>query len=256
MLDAVLKALEQVPSRPFRAVLVKAAGLALMLLIVIGILLDRVLASGIGRAERWLDSFGWAHLPVEILASLLSLAAGIGIVAGAVLLMPAVTALVASLFVDAIADRVEERYYPADPPGRPLPLAAALMEGLKAALLALAVYVCALPFLLIAGLGVVMFFLATAYLQGRVFFELVAMRFHPVGVASRLRREHGATVFAAGIFIAAFLSIPIVGLAAPLFGTALMLHVYKRLMADRAPALEADLRGRIKRTSGSTGTDR
>jgi len=231
MLDAVLKALEQVPSPPFRAVLIKSAGVALIVLIVIGILLDRVLSAGIGRVEHWL-AVGWAHLPVEILASLLSLAAGLGLVAGAVLLMPAVTALVASLFVDEIADRVEERYYAADPPGRPLPFATALMEGLKAALLSLAVYACALPFLLVAGAGVVMFFLATAYLQGRVFFELVAMRFHPIAVASALRRKHRATVFVAGIFIAAFLSIPIVGLAAPLFGTALMIHVYKRLVAD------------------------
>src|SRR5215472_10360221 len=230
MLDAVLKALEQVTSRPFRAVLIKSAGVALIVLIVIGILLDRVLSAGIDRVEHWL-AVGWAHLPVEILASLLSLAAGLGLVAGAVLLMPAVTALVASLFVDEIADHVEERYYAADPPGRPLPLASAFMEGIKVALLSLAIYVCALPFLLVAGLGVVMFFLATAYLQGRVFFELVAMRFHPVAVARELRREHGATVFAAGVLIAAFLSIPLVGLAAPLFGTALMIHVYKNLVA-------------------------
>jgi len=231
MLDAVLKALEQVPSRPFRAVLIKSAGLALMVLIVIAIALDRLLSAGIGRAEHWLDSLAWAHGPIAILASLLSVAAGIGLLAGAVLLLPAVTALVASLFVDEIADRVEKRYYPFDPPGRPLPLASAFLEGIKVALLSLAIYVCALPFLLVAGLGVVMFFLATAYLQGRVFFELVAMRFHPVAVARELRREHGATVIAAGVLIAAFLSIPLVGLAAPLFGTALMVHVYKNLVA-------------------------
>src|ERR1700751_418673 len=92
MLDAVLKALEQVTSRPFRAVLIKSAGVALMVLIVIGILLDRVPSAGIGRAEQWL-AVGWAHLPVGILASLLSFAAGIGLVAGAGLLMPAGAAL-------------------------------------------------------------------------------------------------------------------------------------------------------------------
>jgi CysZ protein len=231
MLDAVLKAIEQLPSRPFRAVLLKSAGLALMVLIVIGIAADRVLAAGIDRVERWLDTVAWAHLPLEITGSVLALAAGIGILAGAVLLMPVVTALVASLFVDEIADRVEQRYYPSDPPGRPLPVGTAFMEGVKAALLSLAIYACALPFLLVAGLGVVMFFIATAYVQGRVFFELAAMRFHPVAGAKRLRRQHRATVFAAGLFIAALLSIPIVSLAAPLFGTALMIHVYKRLLA-------------------------
>jgi CysZ protein len=252
MLDAVFKALEQLPSRPFRAVLIKSAGLALMILIVIGIGLDRVLSSGLDRAERWLNAVGGAHLPVEILASLLSFAAGIGLLAGAVLLMPAVTALVASLFVDAIADCVEQRYYPTDPPGRPLPLASAMIEGLKAAVLSLAVYVCALPLWFIAGFGVVVFFLAAAYLQGRLFFELVAMRFHPARVAKALRREHRATAFAGGVFIALFLSIPIVGLAAPLFGTALMIHIYKRWVAEPA----GHLTGALKPTSRSTGTDR
>lgn len=228
MLDAVLKALEQVPSRPFRAVLLKSAGLALMVLIAIAVLSDRVLSLGIDRAERWLAGLA-LPLPVGLIGTLLTLAAGLGVVAGAALLMPVATALVASLFVDEIADRVEQRYYPADPPGRPLPVATAFLEGIKAALFSLAVYVCALPLLWIAGLGVVLVFLATAYVQGRVFFELAAMRFCSVAGAKRLRRRHHATVFAGGLCIAAFLAIPIVSLAAPLFATALMIHVYKRL---------------------------
>jgi uncharacterized protein involved in cysteine biosynthesis len=38
-------------------------------------------------------------------------------------------------------------------------------------------------------------------------------------------------VFMAGALIAAFVSIPIVNLATPLFGTALMVHLHKRLEA-------------------------
>jgi len=234
MLDAVLKALEQVPSRPFRAVLLKSAGLALMVLIAIGILADRVLSLGIDRAVRWLGSLA-AALPVGMIGTLLALAAGLGVVAGAMLLMPVATALVASLFVDEIADRVEERYYPADPPGRPLPVATAVLEGTKAALFSLAVYACALPLLWFAGLGMVLFFLATAYVQGRVFFELSAMRFHSVAGAKRLRQQHHVMVFGGGLCIAAFLAIPIVGLAAPLFGTALMIHLCKQLAARAKP---------------------
>lgn len=231
MLEAVLKALEQLPSRPFRAVLLKSAGLALLLLIVLGIAADRVLAALIDRGGRWFDAAGSAHLPLEILSYVLALAAGIGILAGAVLLMPVVTALVAGFFVDEIAERVEQRYYPADPPGQPLPVGTALMEGVKAALFSLVIYACALAFLWVAGLGVMIFFLATAYVQGRVFFELAAMRYCPVESAKQLRELNRGTVFAGGIFIAAFLSVPIVSLAAPLFGTALMIHVYKGLVA-------------------------
>jgi CysZ protein len=228
MIDALLKTLEQMPSRPFRVVLLKSAGLAVILLIAIGVGLDRALTVLIDRAGQGLDALTWAHLPLKILDWLLAITAGLGIVAAGVLLMPVVTAIVAGFFVDEIADRVEARYYPGDPPGRPLPAWAAIIVGARSALLSLAVYACAVPFLFVAGLGFVIFFLATAYVQGRVFFELSAMRFHPIAQAKALRRRHSAGVFAAGLIIAAFLSIPIVSLAAPLFGTALMVHLYKR----------------------------
>jgi CysZ protein len=143
--------------------------------------------------------------------------------------MPAVTALVASLFADEIAELVERSHYPADPPGVAVPLWLATVEGAKAALLALAVYLCALPFFLFAGAGAVVFFVATAWLLGREYFELAAMRFHPVAEAKALRRRHHAAILMAGLFIAGFVAIPILNLATPLFGMALMVHLHKRL---------------------------
>jgi CysZ protein len=100
---------------------------------------------------------------------------------------------------------------------------------MKTALLAVLVYIIAVPFLLFAGAGVIIFFLASAYLLGREYFELAAMRHQPVAQAKRLRQDHQNTVFLAGILIAAFVSIPIVNLATPLFAMALMVHVYHRI---------------------------
>ena len=60
------------------------------------------------------------------------------------------------------------------------------------------------------------------------------MRFHPPDEARRLRKLHQGTVFLAGLLIAAFVSIPIVNLATPLFGMALMVHMHKRLAGSRA----------------------
>ena len=62
------------------------------------------------------------------------------------------------------------------------------------------------------------------------------MRFHTVAEAKALRRVNQPTVFVAGLFIAGCVSIPILNLATPLFGTALMVHVYKRLAANRLAA--------------------
>jgi uncharacterized protein involved in cysteine biosynthesis len=176
---------------------------------------------------------GGAHTFLVILAWILSIAAGLGIIVGAVLLMPAVTALVGTFFVDDIALEVERTYYPADPIGRPPPPLRAVLEGARTALFSVLVYLVAVPFLLVGGLGVVIFFLATAYLLGREYFELAAMRHQPVAEAKRLRKMRSGTVFVAGMFIAAFVSIPIVNLAAPLFAMAFMVHMYKRMTNDR-----------------------
>jgi uncharacterized protein involved in cysteine biosynthesis len=86
-----------------------------------------------------------------------------------------------------------------------------------------------LPFLLFAGFGVVIFFLATAWLLGREYFNLAATRFRPPDEAKAFRKHYAGTVFVGGLLIAAFVSIPIVNLATPLFAMSLMVHVHKRL---------------------------
>jgi CysZ protein len=231
MLDAAIKALVQMFSPPFRMVLAKSIGLALILIILFGIGLHQVLTWLTGAGEGWVE--GWlgpsSHTPLLILTKMLAVAAALGIIVGSIFLMPAVTALVAGLFADEIAAEVERSHYPNEPPGMAVPPARALIEGVKTALLAVAVYLVAVPFLLFAGFGAVIFFFATAFLLGREYFELAAMRFHPPADAKRLRKMHRGTVFLAGLFIAAFVSIPIVNLATPLFGVAFMVHLHKRL---------------------------
>ncbi len=241
MLDAAVKALVQIISPAFRAVLLKSTGLALLLIALLGIGLHRLLTWLVHLSEGWAEGALGPHseLPLVIFANIVSIAAALGIVVGSVLLMPAVTALVASFFADAIALEVERSHYPADPVGVPVPLFRALVEGVRTALLAAGVYLVALPFLMFAGLGAVIFFFATAFLLGREYFELAAMRFHPPAEAKRLREAHQGTVVLAGIVIATFVSIPVLNLATPLFGMAFMVHMHNRLAGvrarDRAP---------------------
>jgi CysZ protein len=235
MLEDAIKALAQVFSPSLRPVLWKSIGLALAFIVAAAIALDRLII--------WLVGFGgnsvetalgpYAHLPMTVLAWVLSIAAGLGIVVGSVFLMPAVTAFVASFFADEIADVVEREHYPDTPPGRALPLWIAVGEGGKTALLAVVVYLVAVPFLLLAGFGAVIFFLATAWLLGREYFELAAMRFRPPHEAKAMRKRNAATVYIAGLLIAAFVSIPILNLATPLFAMALMVHVHRRLGTPR-----------------------
>jgi CysZ protein len=231
MLDAASKALAQMLSPPLRAVLWKSVGLALALIIVASIALDRLIVwlLGAGSASVETTLGPNAHVPANVVAWILSIAAGLGIVVGSVMLMPAVTAFVASFFADEIAEEVEREHYPSDPPGVRLPLGLAVTEGGKTALLAIVVYICATPFLLLAGFGALIFFFAVAWLLGREYFELAAMRFRPPQAAKALRRRNAGTVYVGGLLIAVFVSIPIVNLATPLFAVALMVHVHKRL---------------------------
>ena len=148
---------------------------------------------------------------------MLSIAATLGIITGALFLMPAVTAFVGSFFVDEIADEVERTHYPMEPPGTALPLFRALIEGINTALLAVLVYLVAVPLLFVAGLGLVIMFLANAYLLSREYFLLAAMRFRPPAEAKAMRRAYRGQIFLAGLLIAMFVSIPIVNLATPLF---------------------------------------
>lgn len=249
MLDAAMMAVAQMFTRPLRVILLKAAGLAIALLVVLGIALQRLLSWLTGAGGNWVEgSLGSAaHYPAVTLEWLLTIAVTLGIFAGAIFLMPTVTSLVASLFADDIAEHVERQHYAADVPGKALPIFVAAIEGIKVALLALLVYLCVLPFIFF-GIGAIMFFIATAYLLGREYFELAAMRFHLADEAKRIRRANRGTVFVAGMFIAAFVSIPIVNLATPLFGMAFMVHMHKRLTGGpRKELLEPSPRPTITR---------
>jgi CysZ protein len=244
MIEAAVKALAEILSPPMRSILWRSIGLALVLITVLSIGLQRLLSwlatSGEGWAEAALGP--GAHTPLYVLSWIVSVAAGLGIVFGGILLMPAITSLVASFFVDEIADHVEREHYPTEPPGVALPFALATHQGIKTALLTILVYLIALPFVFMAGLGFIAFFIATAWLLGREYFHLAAMRFRSPEEAKAMRRDNAATIFTAGLFIAAFVSIPVVNLATPLFGMAFMVHMHKLLSGPRPELIEPSRR--------------
>ena len=238
MFDAAIKALTQMFSPPFRRVLFKSIGLALLMIILMGIGFNRVFSWMADSGATWAEASVGGHTAWQVLSWILSFAATLGVITGAVFLMPAVTAFVGSFFVDEIGEEVERTYYPAEAPGRALSIAPAVFEGTKTALLSILVYLCAVPFLLFAGFGLVIMFVAAAYLLSREYFLLAAMRFRSPAEAKEMRRAHRTSIMFAGLPIAMFVSIPIVNLATPLFAMAMMVHVHKRLSGPRAELIE------------------
>ena len=200
MLDAAVKALSQILSPPMRSILWRSIGLALVLITLLAFGLQRLLSWFATSGEIWLDGMLGPSFEtsINVLAWIVSIIAGLGVVFGAVFLMPVITSLVASVFVDEVADHVELEHYPAERPGTALPVGLAMIEGVKTALLTLLVYLIALPFVFIAGAGFIVFFIATAWLLGREYFELAAMRFRPRAEAKAMRKANAAAVFTAG----------------------------------------------------------
>jgi CysZ protein len=180
---------------------------------------------------EWID---WAALALAALA-------GFGIAFGLAFLLAPVTALVAGLFLDDVAEVVERRDYPAEVAGRAMPLGAAMIGSIKFLGVLIVGNLVALLLLLVPGVNLVAFFLVNGYLLGREFFEFAAMRFRSPQEAGEFRRKHASTVFLAGLLIAAVLAIPVVNLVTPLFAAALMVHLHKRL-SRRDPSFADNLR--------------
>jgi CysZ protein len=216
MIDDAIDAFVQIFTQPFRATLWKSLGLTIGALVAIWFALDRLAGSFIGFGASWL-------------ATILHLVVGLGLVVGLVFLIAPVTSLVAGFFLDDMAGIVERAVDPTGAPGRAAPAGAAAMFALRYAGLSLVVNLVALALLFAPVVNVVAFLGANGYLLGREYFELAAMRFRSPAEARALRRHYELRIFLAGLIIAGFIAIPLLNLCTPLFATAFMTRLHKRL---------------------------
>jgi CysZ protein len=230
MLQDALASLRQIFTPPFRAVLVKCLLMTVVLLALVWVGLDRLIIAQV-RIEN-----GW-------LATALTIATGLGLFVGLAFLVAPTSSLVAGIFLDELAERVESEIGPADQIGRALPAGAAIWLASKFALVSIGVNLLALMLLLLPGINLIAFFTANAYLLGREYFELAALRYRPIEEVRQLRREKALYLFLCGLPIALLVAIPIVNLLTPLFATAFMVRVHRRitptpamLSAERAGA--------------------
>lgn len=217
MISAAFKALDDLLSKDFRSVLLKAFGITLALFTAILIGVEVLLSS------LTLIPWPWAE-------TLAAIGAGLVLLVAFFFMMAPVTAIFAGLYLDDIAGRVEARHYSQDIKGTPLSGFRAVQTSLQFALVILAVNIAVLP-LVFTGIGAAALVIANAYLLSREYFEMIAMRHMPVDEARAFRKEHTPQVFAAG-FVPALLSIiPVMNLAVPLFATSYFVHIFKRVRA-------------------------
>ncbi len=229
ILEAARAAASRLLTPEFRGVLFKSIGLTVLMLI----------AAWFGVRELfdwlawpWLDALlpglpawaGWLGVVAAVIA-------GLGLALALALLVAPVTAVIAGIFLDDVAEVVESQDYSADPPGKAVPIVQGMVLAIKFLGVVILGNIVALVLLLVPGINVAAFFLVNGYLLGREFFEFAAMRHRPEAEAKLFRRKHSTTVFMGGLVIAAFLAVPVVNLATPLFGAAMMVHLHKMLSA-------------------------
>ncbi|MCV6547248.1 MAG: sulfate transporter family protein [Cohaesibacter sp.] len=223
MIASAYLAFSQTFSQPFRSVLWKSLGITLLLLALIWAGSQAGLAHLLSM-ENVLP--GWAETVASILA-------GFGVIFGLWFLIVPVSAVVASLFLDDISRVVEATHYPSDVPGRDLPFGESMIQTLRFLGVVIGVNFLVLLLVPILGLGFIIFFPANGYLLGREYFEQAALRFRKPQEVKELRKRHGAKIFLCGLLIAGFIAVPILNLLTPLFATAFMVHVHKKLSGSQ-----------------------
>lgn len=162
--------------------------------------------------------------------------AAIGSALALALLISPITALIAGFFIDAIAQDIEQKHFPNDPPGKDMGLGESISHSVKFLLIVLLGNMFALLLLLVPGVNLIAFFLVNGYLLGREYFEFAALRHHSLQEAKQLRSRHSTTIFFAGLVIAGFLSVPLLNFLTPFFAAGMMVYLYKMIMAKPAYA--------------------
>ena len=227
--SAARAAAGQLFSPEFRSVFIKTLGLTLLALV--------ALWFGLTSFVEWL-ALPWLHALLPGMPSwagaLGGIIAAIALAFGMALLIAPVTAIVAGLFLDDIAEVVERTDYPRDPTGRAMPALRSLVLSARFLGVVILGNIVALLLLLVPGVNIAAFFIVNGYLLGREFFEFAAMRFRPEEEARALRRHYAGTVFLAGLVISAFFAVPLLNLVTPLFAAAIMVHLHKAISAREA----------------------
>ena len=195
--------------------------------LLITLAISAVMIAGASAALASLELAGFA--PVRWI---LALVGGIAAAFVAWMLFPVIAAELVYVFLDKIADSVEDRHYPGLEPVRPASFWQYTRAGIRLALIMAIFNVLLLPLSFIPVVQViypVLYYAVNGALLGREYVEVVAPRRISFAETRKLRRRHRLTLFLAGVIIALLFTVPVFNLIAPVVATAFMVHVYHGL---------------------------
>ncbi|PID37388.1 MAG: hypothetical protein CR993_00465 [Rhodobacterales bacterium] len=225
MFSDFARAVAQLPDPRFRWVLLLGLGLTFALLAgatalvvwLVGVFVpDALNLPLIGEVGGISTVASWAMLPIMLVLSFV--------------LMAPVAAAFIGIFLDDVAEAVEEKHYPGLAPVGRLPLSDTLRDSAATIGVTVVVNLVALIAMLFVGpFAPVLFWAVNGYLLGREFFQMAAIRREGRIGANRLRSKHNLEIWVAGTLMAIPLSVPVVNLLIPILGAATFTHMYHRL---------------------------
>ena len=225
ILSSITDALAQLSDPRFRSVLIRGVGLTFALLaaayaiVFFGIqwlLPDAITLPFIGEITFVDTLLSWASV---ILMMILS-----------VFLMVPVASAFTGLFLDDVADAVEDTHYPHLSPAPRVGIGAGLREALSFLGVMIIANIAALV-LYITPLAPLVFYGLNGFLLGREYFRMIAVRREGRAGAKQAFRRNLSTIWFAGAAMAVPLTVPLVNLLVPVIGAAAFTHLYHRLQA-------------------------
>jgi len=142
------------------------------------------------------------------------------------ILFPGIMPVVVNFFDIRIIKSIEQASYPHLPEVQDSSFWPELFHDLKFTMFTLFLNVIMLPIYFLPVINVIIFYSMNGYLLGKEFFIVAARR--RIGMASALQlfRQNRRDVFLAGLSLSVFATLPVLNLFAPLWGIALMVHLF------------------------------
>ena len=225
IISSFLAALRQLTDQRFRKVLLTGVGLTLLILIgisaafvwLVGLLVGDTSTLPLIGEVTWLDDVaGWGSV---LLLSVLS-----------VFLMVPVASAITSMFLDTVAQAVEDKHYPRLGPAQQVPLGDAIRDTFSfLSVLVVANILALVLYLMFPPAAPLIFWGLNGFLLGREYFTLAAMRRVGRSEAKKLRSRYALRIWAAVFLMAVPLSLPLVNLIIPILGAATFTHLFHRL---------------------------
>ncbi|WP_300060779.1 EI24 domain-containing protein [uncultured Roseobacter sp.] len=225
ILTAFIAALGQMTDRRFRRVLLLGLALTLALLIAASAVFVWLITGLVGESTTI-----WFVGEVTWLKDLVSWGSALLLAVLSSFLMIPVASAITSMFLDTVAQAVEDEHYPNLPPASSVPLGDAIRDTVNFLGVLVAANIAALLlYVFFAPAALFIFWGLNGFLLGREYFMLAAMRRVGRKEAKLIRSRNVMTIWMAGTLMAVPLTIPLLNLVIPILGAATFTHLFHLL---------------------------